>query len=51
VGHDFRVIVSICIPHPSGVQSFGGSYRGRVYVYVFLEVSVCCEHLHCTVQF
>jgi hypothetical protein len=32
-------------------QSFGGAHKGRVYVRVFIEVSVrvCYERLRCTV--
>ena len=32
-------------------QSFGGAHRGRVYVHVFIRLSVraCCEHLCYTV--
>jgi hypothetical protein len=44
-------LVTSGISRSAGAQSFGGAHRGRVYVCVFIEVSVsaCCERLRCTV--
>jgi hypothetical protein len=46
-------LVTSGISRSAGAQSFGGAHRGRVYVRVFIGVSVCacCERLRCTVYF
>jgi hypothetical protein len=48
---DEAPVVTSRISRAVGAQSFGGARRGRVYVRVFIGVSVraCCERLCCTV--
>jgi hypothetical protein len=48
---DETPVVTSRISKSAGAQSFGGAHRGRVYVHVFIEVSVCacCERLRCSV--
>jgi hypothetical protein len=42
-------VVTSRISRSVGTQSFGGTHRGRVYVRIFIGVSVCRERLLCTV--
>jgi hypothetical protein len=48
---DKASVVTSRISRSVSAQSFGGAHRGRVFVCVFIGVSVraCCERLRCTV--
>jgi hypothetical protein len=47
---DEAPVVTLRISRSVGVQSFGGTHRGRVCIHVFLVVIMrtCCERLRYT---